>query len=119
MSDKSSLSRGARRKEAIETNRLTIDRALGDNLHRIYRRLSLVFEQPCAGDGVQMTVQEKAEDAAGFAFYGTCDWGDCENEAIAWRYDPKINWLPVCRTCLTLPEQRGRHLGSWKYKKGK
>lgn len=30
---------------------------------------------------------------------GTCDWGRCNREAIAWRYDANLKiWLPVCPT---------------------
>ena len=29
--------------------------------------------------------------------YGTCDWGDCNEEAVRWRYgDPEHGHLPVC-----------------------
>lgn len=27
---------------------------------------------------------------------GTCDWGDCDREATAWRASDDHGWLPVC-----------------------
>lgn len=27
----------------------------------------------------------------------TCDWGDCDGEAVGVRRDKSIGWLPVCR----------------------
>lgn len=26
----------------------------------------------------------------------TCDWGDCDTPAVAWRYSRPHGWLPVC-----------------------
>ena len=28
--------------------------------------------------------------------YGSCDWGDCDNWATAWRLSSSHGWLPVC-----------------------
>jgi hypothetical protein len=29
---------------------------------------------------------------------GTCDWGGCDQEVIAWRWSHEVReWLPVCR----------------------
>lgn len=28
--------------------------------------------------------------------YGSCDWGDCDRWATAWRLSSTHGWLPVC-----------------------
>lgn len=28
--------------------------------------------------------------------WGQCDWGDCDSEAVQWRWSPGQGWLPVC-----------------------
>jgi len=46
--------------------------------------------------------------------FGTCDWGDCDDETVAWRYsgqrlgESPLGWLPVC-------EKHSRHgvVDSW------
>ena len=31
------------------------------------------------------------------AIPGSCDWGDCDNNALLARFDPERGWLPVCQ----------------------
>jgi hypothetical protein len=39
-----------------------------------------------------MISQERPAEEA----YGTCDWGNCEQDAEYWRWDDEYGWLPVC-----------------------
>jgi hypothetical protein len=35
---------------------------------------------------------------------GSCDWGNCNGEAVGWAYsdtDEHDEWLPICAECLT------------------
>lgn len=34
--------------------------------------------------------------ASPWTLSGTCDWGECDHQSVAWRWDPEHGWLPVC-----------------------
>lgn len=87
---KVSVPRGAKREALIQSGRLTIDQALAAGLDKIFRRLSGVFQTPMSGDSVWMKPSEES-----VVITKECDWGDCSNRPIAWRFDRKRNWLPA------------------------
>jgi len=35
---------------------------------------------------------------------GTCDWGHCNEEAVAWRHSSSHGWLPVCEYHKDVPK---------------
>lgn len=35
--------------------------------------------------------------------HGQCDWGGCDEQAVAWRWDDNLGcWLEVCERCKRL-----------------
>jgi hypothetical protein len=99
--------RGARRAALMKSGRLTIDRALALGLDAVYRRLSAVFSRPAPGDFIHMLQSEQALEITSI-----CDWGNCANHPLVWRFDNRQNWLPTCHTCTAIPDPDGHAFAS-------